>query len=64
MASAYTRVRALADALALHYGWAPTKTPTHCVCGAVFAIEHLYCPVLWYHCTINYETRDLTHFIV
>lgn len=45
----------------LRYGWVPTKTLAHCVCGAVFAVEHLLScprggfPYLWYK-----EIKDQT----
>ena len=52
---------AFADALALRYGWAPTKTPTHCVCGAAFAVEHLLsCPRGGFPSLRHNEIRDLT----
>ena len=36
---------AFQDALALHYGWLPLRSPTHCACGTSFSIEHaLSCP--------------------
>ena len=52
---------AFADTLALRYGWAPTKTPTHCVRGAVFAIEPLLsCPCGGFPSLRHNEIRDLT----
>ena len=36
---------AFVDALALRYGWIPSRLPTCCVCGASFTVEHaLSCP--------------------
>ena len=33
------------DALSLRYGWPPLRTPTLCVCGAPFSVDHvLFCP--------------------
>ena len=52
---------AFADAMALRYGWAPTKTPTHCACGACFAIDHLLsCPRGGFPSLRHNEIRDLT----
>ncbi len=49
------------DALALRYGWAPTKTPTHCVCGATFAVDHLLsCSRGGFPSLRHNEVRDLT----
>ena len=49
------------DALALRYGWAPTKTPTHCACGATFAVDHLLsCPREGFPSLRHNEVRDLT----
>ena len=28
------------DALALRYGWSPSRTPMYCECGATFTVEH------------------------
>ena len=56
---------AFVDALALRYGWAPLKTPTTCVCGANFVVEHLLScqrggfPSLRHSLRHN-EIRDLT----
>ena len=36
---------AFRDALALRYGWDPPNTPSHCICGKSFTVEHaLSCP--------------------
>ena len=36
---------AFVDALALRYGWVPSRTPSSCECGASFTVEHvLSCP--------------------
>ena len=52
---------AFVDALALRYGWAPLKTPTTCVCGANFAVEHLLsCPRGGFPSLRHNEIRDLT----
>ena len=52
---------AFVDALALHYGWAPLKTPTTCVCGANFVVEHLLsCPRGGFPSLRHNEIRDLT----
>ena len=52
---------AFVDALALRYGWAPTKTPTNCACGAAFAVEHLLsCPRGGFPSLRHNEIRDLT----
>ena len=52
---------AFADTMALRYGWAPTKTPTHCACGATFAVDHiLSCPRGGFPSLRHNEIRDLT----
>ncbi len=52
---------AFTDAIALRYGWIPTKTPTHCDCGTSFAIEHmLSCPRGGFPSLRHNEIRDLT----
>ena len=33
---------AFQDALALHYGWLPLHTPTHCACETSFLLNILY----------------------
>ena len=44
------------DALALQYGWSPSKLPSKCICGKNFAVEHaLSCARGAYN-----EIRDLT----
>ena len=48
-------------ALALRYGWAPTMTPTHCACGATFAVDHLLsCSRGGFPSLRHNEVRDLT----
>ena len=32
---------AFANALALRYGWTPTRIPVSCVCGSSFMVEHV-----------------------
>lgn len=52
---------AFGDALALRYGWPPTRTPTSCVCGSNFTIEHvLSCPRGGFPSIRHNEVRDLT----
>ena len=47
--------------MASRYGWAPTKTPTHCTCGATFAVDHLHsCPRGGFPALQHNETRGLT----
>ena len=49
------------DALALRYGWAPSKTPTHCACGATFTVDHLLsCSRGGFPSLRHNEVRDLT----
>ncbi len=52
---------AFADAIALRYGWIPTKTPTHCDCVTSFAIEHmLSCPRGGFPSLRHNEIQDQT----
>ena len=52
---------AFVDAMALRYGWTPTNTPTHCACGASFAVDHiLSCPRGGFPSIRHNEIRDLT----
>ena len=49
------------DALALHYGWPPLRTPTLCACGASFSVDHvLSCPKGGLPSLRHNEIRDLT----
>ena len=45
---------AFRDALALRYGWCPTKVPSHCACGQPFSVSHAL------SCHMGDEIRDLT----
>ena len=52
---------AFVDALALRYGWTPSRLPTCCVCGASFTVEHaLSCPCGGFPSIRHNEIRDLT----
>lgn len=52
---------AFVDALALRYGWVPSRTPTTCACGANFSVEHvLSCPKGGFPSIRHNEVRDLT----
>lgn len=52
---------AFADALALRYGWVPSRTPTSCACGANFTVEHvLSCPRGGFPSIRHNEIRDIT----
>ena len=52
---------AFLDALALWYGWTPSKTPSSCACGASFTIKHmLSCPRGGFPSLHPNEIRDIT----
>ena len=52
---------AFQDALALHYGWPPLRTPTLCACGASFSVDHvLSCLKGGLPSLHHNEIRDLT----
>ena len=52
---------AFADALALRYGWVPSRTPTSCACGANFTVEHvLSCPRGGFPSIHHNKIRDIT----
>ncbi len=52
---------AFRDAIALRYGWPPANTPSHCVCGQTFSIQHaLSCPRGGYPSIRHNELRDIT----
>ena len=52
---------AFADALALCYGWAPSNTPTKCVCGALVTTGHLLSsPRGGFPSLRHNEIRDMT----
>ena len=52
---------AFQDALALHYGWPPLRTPTLCACGASFSVDHvLSCPKGGLPSLCHNEIGDLT----
>ena len=52
---------AFADALALRYGWAPSNTPSKCVCGTSFTTDHLLsCPRGGFPSLRDSEIRDMT----
>ena len=52
---------AFRDALVLHYGWPPLRTPTHCACGASFSVDHvLSCPKGGLPSLRHNEIKDLT----
>ena len=49
------------DALALCYGWLPSRLPSHCTCGSNFSIEHvLSCLKSGFPSIRHNEVRDLT----
>ena len=50
---------AFRDALALRYGWLPSKCPTSCACGTLFSVEHsLSCPKGGFPSIRHNEVRD------
>ena len=54
--------RAFADVLALRYGWQPSSTPMHCVCGSSFTVQHglsCSCPKGGYPTIRHNELRDI-----
>ena len=52
---------AFVDAISLRYGWHPSSTPTHCVCGSTFTVQHvLSCPRGGFPIIHHNELRDLT----
>ena len=49
------------DALTLRYEWVPSRTPTSCVCGTNFTVEHvLSCPCGVFPSIGQNEIRDIT----
>ena len=49
------------DALTLHYGWPPLRTPTLCACGTSFSVDHvLSCPKGGLPSLRHNEIRNLT----
>ena len=52
---------AFRDALRIRYGWNLDRTPSHCVCGAPFSIDHaMTCASGGYPTLRHNEVRDLT----
>ena len=48
-------------ALALRYGWLSSRTPSHCVCGTSFSVEHAFSFSMGGFPSIRYnEVRNLT----
>ena len=56
---------AFQDALALHYGWLPLRSSTHCACETSFSVEHaLSCPKGGLPSIRHNEIRDLTAILL
>ena len=52
---------AFTDALALRYGWTPSRIPMDCACGNTFTVEHaLSCPRGGFPTIHHNEIRDVT----
>ena len=52
---------AFQDALALRYGWSPSKLPSKCECGHAFSVEHaLSCAKGGFPALRHNEIRDIT----
>ena len=52
---------AFSDAIALRYGWQPSRCPSSCACGSNFSVEHaLSCPKGGFPIVRHNEIRDLT----
>ena len=51
---------AFIDALALRYGWVPSRSPTSCTCGANFTEHALSCPRGGFPSIRHNEIRDIT----
>ena len=52
---------AFTDALALRYGWTPSRIPLSCDCGSTFTVEHvLSCPRGGFPTIRHNEVRDVT----
>ena len=51
---------AFCDAIALRYGWQPSRCPSSCACGANFSVEHaLSCPKGGFPIVRHNEIRNL-----
>ena len=49
------------DALALRYGWQPTRLPKNCICGQTFSVDHsLTCSCGGFPTIRHNEIRDIT----
>lgn len=49
------------DAIALRYGWSPSRLPRSCVCGQSFSVDHcLTCPCGGFPSLRHNEIRDIT----